>query len=317
MSDLIQVFECPDPKCRGRVLKQCVHVPCCRTVASFDVFGEPECCDDAYTSDDDLGHCMNENYDDSLTSPDYFYCACCGKYWYSVNQGEESLVATGALKTIPQAQYSKWLETEFEQDYTYTWEIRESLSKHDLLFVFYKNNVVCGMCRTVCYDLAGAWWYQLRDLYPNPEVFMWEEDCELEDPEEWDEYLNDTYGPCNAVVIARNGNYDESVATPWSADVFWEYTKELVRHRPGWFVDTVPAWAICYLVNGDTDNLDETELALAKDYDKKHEVTSVSPESSTELCSWTNQISDCYEVVGYIKNNNNEQQENEKKDTES
>lgn len=41
----------------------------------------------------------------------------------------------------------------------------------------------------------------------------------------------------------------------------------------------IPEWAICYLVNGDLDNLTDEELAWCKDFEKSYRVLDWEEES--------------------------------------
>ena len=41
----------------------------------------------------------------------------------------------------------------------------------------------------------------------------------------------------------------------------------------------IPEWAMCYLVNGDMDNLTDDELAWCKDFEKSYYVLYVPEES--------------------------------------
>lgn len=297
--DLISVFECPDPECRCRVLKQVVHCPVVRPVAFIEKkddvkFSNEECCPD------DIIWLMDENWDDDPKSPDYFYCAQCAKEWPSMFEGEDSVKASGALKQIPRSQYGEWLATEYEHNHDYSWELRESNSTHRFLCVLYRDGEVFGMCETWSPQIAGQWWFQLGDLYPNPEVFAWEEDPEMEDPDVWDDFLNDKYSNDNSKVIVRNNQYYDGVGLLGDS-VHWEYTKAYATTSPdkkfNFEVTKVPDWAICYLVNGDPSGLTDDEFKLAKDFDSRYEVTSCGPDTELDTCPWTGLLSDLREVI--------------------
>jgi hypothetical protein len=239
------------------------------------------------------------------------YCASCGKHWTSIGDGPDSLEAAGGLKTIPEEYYAKWLENEFEGPRTWTWEIRETTPHHDWLLIIREDDEVKAMFKTCCADLAGEWWYTLKWTYPTPEAFIYdaEFEFEIEDQEDW-KFLLEVFsidGPgANAKRVVLNGEYEEQNATPFTLDLQWEYTKQVARHTKGMDVAIVPAWAVCYLVNGDMDNLTEEELELAQNSEKHYEVLSVAPEADCIICPWTNLLSDCYEVTVRLKTNEEE-----------
>jgi hypothetical protein len=303
----IKVFECPE--CQGRVLKQIVHIPAVRT---FDYLRDHDIItsDDADTTECTLEAAMDENYTDTATDENYVYCEACGKHWTSIGDGPESLEASGGLKTIPEDYYGKWLENEFEDEDKWTWEICESISDKDWLLIIRKNDEVEAMFRTCCEDLAGEWWYYLKWIYPTPEAFIYyadvELDIEIEQKEDWEELLESYHADgqyATAVRIVQDGEYNESEATPWSNSLYWEYTKQVALHTKGMDVRIVPAWAICYLVNGDMDNLTDEELQMARDWEKECSVLSVAPEHELITCPWTHLLSDCYEVTVSKLNN--------------
>lgn len=308
MSQPVKVFECPDPECRGRVLKQTVHIPVIRT---FDYLRDYDICttDDAYTTECTLEAAMDENYSDDASSEDYVYCANCGKHWTSIGDGPDSLEAAGGLKTIPEEYYAKWLENEFEDPHAWTWEIRESVIHHDWLLIIREDDEVKAMFQTHYADLAGEWWYTLQWIYPTSEALIYDDEFEPENQDDWEDLLRSYSidGPCApAKLVVQNGEYQEQKATPFTLDLQWEYTKQVAKHTKGMDVAIVPAWAVCYLVNGDMDNLTEEELELARNSEKHYEVLSVAPESDCIICPWTNLLSDCYEVTVRLRTNEEE-----------
>lgn len=310
MRQFVKVFECPNPECKGRVLKQVVHIPVVRT---FDYLRNGDICasDDACTTECTLEEAMDENYSDDAFSKDYVYCANCGKYWTSIGDGPDSLESAGGLKTIPVEYYAKWLDNEFYDQHAWTWEIRESIADHDWLLIIRKDDEIEAMFNTCCADLAGEWWYDLKWTHPTPENFICsaELECEPENEEDWEDLLK-SYAIDGELVAAKrvvlDGEYEEQNATPFTLDLQWEYTKQFAKHTKGMDVAIVPAWAVCYLVNGDMDNLTEEELELAQNSEKHYEVLSVAPESDCIVCPWTNLLSDCYEVTVRLKTNQEE-----------
>ena len=312
MRQLIKVFECPNPECKGRVLKQVVHIPAVRT---FDYLRNDDICttDDACTTECTLEATMDENYSDDASNEDYVYCASCGKHWTSIGDGPDSLEAAGGLKTIPEVYYAKWLENEFEEHHTWTWEIRESIVEHDWLLIIRKDDEIKGMFRTCCADLVGEWWYTMKWVYPTPEAFIYdaEFEFEIEEQDDWEDLL-ESYAIDGEITAAKrvvlDGEYEEQDATPFTLNLQWEYTKQVATHTKGMDVAIIPAWAVCYLVNGDMDNLTEEELELARNSEKHYEVLSVAPESDCMVCPWTNLLSDCYEVT--VRRKTNQEEEN-------
>lgn len=304
--NLIHVFECPDPNCRCRVLKQVVHCPVVRPVAFIEKkddvkFSNEECCPD------DIIWLMDENWDDDPKSTDYFYCAQCAKEWPSMFEGENSVKASDALKQIPREQYGRWLETEYEHSHKYSWEIREQISTRRFMLILYRDDVVFGMYETWSPDIAGEWWCQLGAVYPNPEVFAWEEDCECEDEDLWEEHLKGEYSDENSIVIVKDNNYNENSRAILAEEVHWCWLKNYAT-LPGkteFTITKVPAWSICFLVNADMDNMTDEELLMAKSFDEQYNVTSVSPTTTLTICPWTGLAADCYEVICTTKNKTN------------
>lgn len=310
MRKLVKVFECPDPECRGRVLKQTVYIPVTRT---FKYLRDYDICtkDDACPAEGTLEETMDENYSDDDSGEDHVYCERCGRHWTSIGDGPDSLEASGGLKAIPEDYYDKWSKNESEEQHTWTWEIRESVVHHDWLLIIREDDEVKAMFNTCCADLAGEWWYTMKWIYPTPEAFIYdaEFEYEIEDQDDWDDLLKSysidgLWSPAKRVVL--NGEYEEQKATPFTLDLQWEYTKQVAKHTKGMDVAIIPAWAVCYLVNGDTDNLTEEELELARNSEKHYEVLSIAPESDCIICPWTNLLSDCYEVTVRLRTNKEE-----------
>lgn len=47
-------------------------------------------------------------------------------------------------------------------------------------------------------------------------------------------------------------------------------------------VEPIPTWALCYLINGDSEGLTETDKALADEWWEQNNVVTVSPASDEE-----------------------------------
>lgn len=306
---LIKVFECPE--CQGRVLRQVAYIPAFREIVHLGDGSIDDILplDNACLSEEDVDTAINENYSDCPSdADDYVYCTNCGKSWYSIYEGQESLEASGAIKTIPECVYAKWLETEFEQTATYTWRVSKQTARNAYVLTVFKDDKPIGHIPSSNYEEIGDWWFLLKHVYPNPEVLLWEE-IDVYDNEDWESYRAADYTPDKIVVVIDNGEYNEEHSAPQSDAIRWRYDQLYaveLNNTPSdpdhWAVLRVPSWAICYLVNGDESGLTERELELAKQFNKTWHVTSVSPYSELMECPWTHKLSDCHGVI-CVKNN--------------
>lgn len=316
-NDFIKVFECP--KCQGRILRQVAYIPAYREIVHFGEGSEKGSMDDilpldnACLSEEDVDTAINENYSDCPSDDDYVYCTNCGKSWSSMYEGQESLEASGAIKTIPEAVYAKWLETEFEQKATYTWRVYKQTTRNAYVLTVFKDDKPIGRIPSSNYEELGEWWFLLKHVYPNPEILLWDE-LNVYNNEDWEDYEAANYPPDKLVVIIDNGEYNEEHSTPQSDEIRWQYDKLCalkLNNKPSdpdrWAVLSVPSWAICYLVNGDASGLTEEELKLAKRFNKTWHVTSVSNSSELIQCPWTHKLTDCKEVICVKKITNRNQ----------
>ena len=306
--DYIQVFECV---CGSRTLKHMQMVPAFRTLISVN---RDHSCEfnDATVADNEVDSMMEDNWTDQ---PDdktsHFYCPHCGKEWPSLLIGPDSCRADGKLQYIHKNQLGVWLETEFDKN-NYSWEIREHKTNHNWLFVFRQNDEVIGTQAILNWqaDTAGEIMFALMHNFINPELYTTAGMSFADtDPDDCNEYMQE-YTDDNSVVVCTNGDMDDSKISPWTEDLIWEFTKCTARELYDNFkVAKIPSWAVCYLVNGDMDDMDTwtpEEKQAAEEYDKTYIVLNVSTSSNLEICPWTNKLTDVYECIVQKRENSHE-----------
>ena len=307
-TDYIQVFEC---KCGSRTLRHMQMVPAFRTLVSTDHNYECEF-DGATVADSDIDSLMKDNWTDQPgDKTSHFYCPYCGKEWPSLIIGPDSCRADGRLRRIHKNQLDVWFETEFDKN-KYSWEIREHKASRRWLFIFRKNDEVIGVREVLSFlpELAGEIMFALMYNFINPELYV-TDDMSLAniDPDDCNAYMQE-YTDDNSVVVCTNGDMDDNQISPCTEDLIWEFTKCTARKLyDGYIVDKIPSWAVCYLVNGDKDDIDTwtpEEVQAAEKYDKTYVVLEVSPSSNLEPCPWTNKLTDVYECIVTKHNNSNE-----------
>ena len=306
--DYIQVFECA---CGSRTLKHVQMVPAVRTLVSVDRDHSCEF-DNAFVADSEVDSMMEDNWTDQ---PDdktsHFYCPECGKHWPSLLIGPDSCRADGLLRYIHKNQLGVWFETASDKA-KYSWEIREHKANRRWLFVFRKNDEVIGTQEVLNWqsEEAGEIMFALMYNFVNPELYA-TDDMSLAniDLDDCNEYMQE-YTDDNSVVVCTNGDMDDSKISPWTEDLIWEFTKCTARELYDNFkVAKIPSWAVCYLVNGDMDDMDTwtpEEIQAAEEYDKTYIVSSISPSSDLEICPWTNKLTDVYECIVQKREANHE-----------